>query len=389
MGANFDIEAVRREFPVTRQMLYFDTAHQAPLSVSVKAALERFYNEGLETAGPKPRWLGRVEKVRARIAAFIGSDPSEIAFTKNTSEGLNIAANALPLTAGDNVLLVEGDHPNNAYAFLNIASKGVEVRFVSTGTTMDAESFAPHIDKRTRAISISHVTFHSGQIFDIAGIGQLCAERSIALVVDAMQSIGVVPLDVTLMPTSMVAFGCHKGLLVPQGLGVLRVSRTLADLKPAYLAVASLAHPPSDLVARADNMELKPGARRFEIGNYNLPDIHALDAALDLIERVGRASINQHVLDLGDRLLAHLDELGMDIVGPRPRDQRCHIIVLKVPPALWVPYLASEKVRVSPERDGVRVSFGMFNTAEEVDRFAGILKRGKAAIGMGSASLPN
>lgn len=389
MGANFDIEAVRREFPVTRQMLYFDTAHQSPLSVSVKAALERFYSEGLETAGPKPRWLERVEKVRARVAAFIGAEPSEIAFTKNTSEGLNIAANALPLTAGDNVLLVEGDHPNNAYAFLNLASKGVEVRFVPMGAPMGAESFVPHIDERTRALSLSHVTFHSGQIFDIAGIGQMCAERNIALIVDAMQSIGVVPLDVASMPTSMVAFGCHKGLLVPQGLGVLCASRALADLKPAYLAVASLAHPPSDLVARADNMELKPGARRFEIGNYNLPDIHALDAALDLIERVGRASINQHVLDLGDRLLAHLDEIGIDIVGPRPRDQRCHIIVLKLPPASWVPYLASEKVRVSPERDGVRVSFGMFNTAEEIDRFAGILKRGKAAIGMGSASLPN
>ena len=104
------------------------------------------------------------------MAKLLNAAPAEIAFTKNTSEGMNIAANALPLTAGDNVLLVEGDHPNNAYAFLNLRRKGVEVRFVPmTGETARAEMFAPHIDARTRAISLSHVTFHAGHRFDIDG----------------------------------------------------------------------------------------------------------------------------------------------------------------------------------------------------------------------------
>lgn len=388
MAGDYDIAAVRREFPVTRNMLYFDTAHQSPLSLSVKAALEAFYAEGLETAGPKRKWLERVEKVRARIASFIGADPSEIAFTKNTSEGLNIAANALPLKAGDNVLLVDGDHPNNAYAFLNLASKGVEVRFVPMTPVITAATFAPYIDARTRAISLSHVTFHAGQVTDIVDVGRLCGSKSITLVIDAMQSIGVVPLDVKSLPPAMIAFGCHKGLLVPQGMGVLYASNALADLKPAYLAVASLAHPPSDLVASASNMELKPGARCFEIGNFNLPGIHALDAALDLIERVGPANILRNALDLGDRLVAHLDRMDIKLVGPRARDKRCHIIVPKLPPAQWISYLASENVRVSPERDGVRISFGMFNTADEIDRLAAILERGKAIVGKGSSALP-
>ena len=277
MSASFDIAAIRREFPITQRSLYFNSAHQAPLSVCVKAALEKFYGEGLEAAGPKSRWLARVEDVRARLAGLIGADPSEIAFTKNTSEGLNIAANALALTAGDNVLLVEGDHPNNAYAFLNLRAKGVDVRFVPMGrAAVDADSFVPYIDARTRAISLSHVTFHAGHVSDIAGIGRLCAEKSIHLIVDAMQSVGVMPLDVAALPPSMLAFGCHKGLLVPQGLGVLYASKALPEMRPAYLALAGLAHPPADLVARADNMQLKAGAQRFEIGNYNLPDIHAL-----------------------------------------------------------------------------------------------------------------
>jgi selenocysteine lyase/cysteine desulfurase len=190
----------------------------------LRAALESFYDEGLEQAGPKAVWLDRVEQVRARIAALIGADASEIAFTKNTSEGLNIAANAIPFAPGDNVLMVEGDHPNNAYAFLNLRRKGVEVRFLPMkGETATADIFAPHIDGRTRAISLSHVTFHAGHRFDIEGIGKLANAKGIYLVVDAMQSVGVVPLDAGGSGASMIAFGCHKGLLVPQGLGVLYV----------------------------------------------------------------------------------------------------------------------------------------------------------------------
>lgn len=380
MSASFDIAAIRREFPVTERMLYFDSAHQAPLSVSVKAALEAFYAEGLETAGPKSRWLARVEEVRARLAAVIGADPTEIAFTKNTSEGLNIAANALPLRADDNVLLVQGDHPNNAYAFLNLRTKGIAIRPVPVEReAVDAASFAPFVDARTRAISLSHVTFHAGHVFDIVDIGRLCARKRLHFVVDAMQSVGVLPIDVADLPPSMLAFGCHKGLLVPHGLGVLYASKSLPTLKPAYLALASLARPPADLIARPDDLELKPGAQRFELGNYNLPAIHALGAALELIGRVGVANIASHTLALGDRLLAHLDELGIGLVGPRARQRRSHIMVLDLPPNAWLEYLAAENVRVSPERGGIRVSFAIFNTADEVDRLAQIIARGVAA----------
>lgn len=380
MSASFDIAAIRREFPVTERMLYFDSAHQAPLSVSVKAALEAFYAEGLETAGPKSRWLARVEEVRARLAAVIGADPTEIAFTKNTSEGLNIAANALPLRADDNVLLVQGDHPNNAYAFLNLCTKGIAIRLVPVEReAVDAASFAPFVDARTRAISLSHVTFHAGHVFDIVDIGRLCARKRLHFVVDAMQSVGVLPIDVADLPPSMLAFGCHKGLLVPHGLGVLYASKSLPTLKPAYLALASLARPPADLIARPDDLELKPGAQRFELGNYNLPAIHALGAALELIGRVGVANIASHTLALGDRLLAHLDELGIGLVGPRARQRRSHIMVLDLPPNAWLEYLAAENVRVSPERGGIRVSFAIFNTADEVDRLAQIIARGVAA----------
>ncbi len=362
-------------------MLYLDAALQTPLATSVHAALESFYREGLEYAGPKPVWLRRVEEVRARIAKLIGADASEIAFTKNTSEGLNIAANAIPFAPGDNVLMVEGDHPNNAYAFLNLRSKGVEVRFVPMrGETANADTFAQYIDERTRAISLSHVTFHAGHRFDIEGIGEFAQKKGIYLVIDAMQSVGVVPIDVAKNGASMIAFGCHKGLYVPQGLGVLYVRNGLSELRPTYLATAGLAHPPPDLIATADNMQPRTDAGRFELGNFNLPGIHALGASLTLIERIKVERINEHVLDLGEHLIKRLDELDIGLIGPRERRYRSHIYVLDLAVEEWLQYLTDENVRVSPERGGIRVSFGFFNTKSDVDRLAEIIRRRRSSI---------
>jgi cysteine desulfurase/selenocysteine lyase len=369
-----DNAALRNEFPVTQHMLYLDSAHQTPLSRPVRAALEQFFDEGFEFAGPKPVWLARVEDVRAKLAAMIGATPEEIAYTKNTSEGLNIAANAIQWQPGDNVLLIEGDHPNNAYAWLNLTRQGVDVRFITLETEIaTAETFAPYIDDRTRAISLSHVTFHAGQRHDVGSIGKLCQEHKLYLVVDAMQSVGVVPVDVKTMGISVLAAGCHKGLLVPQGLGFLYVDSALDALQPVYLATAGLANPPADLIARPDDLALRKGAGRFELGNFNLPDIHALSASIDMIQSVGVDNIEAHVLSLGDRLIEGLDALSVKLVGPRTRAARAHIYVLDLP-LHWIEYFTEHKVRISPERDGVRISFGLFNTVDDVDAVLGLIR---------------
>ncbi|WP_044044128.1 aminotransferase class V-fold PLP-dependent enzyme [Caballeronia insecticola] len=372
------LSAVREQFPVTRRQLYLDSAHQTPLAMSVRDALASFLTEGFETAGPKPVWLRRVEETRVSVARFFNAAPSEIAFTKNTSEGLNIAANAVPLEAGDNVVLIEGDHPNNAYAWLNLKRNGVEVRFaplpddeIATATT-----FEPYIDARTKVVSLSHVTFHAGQVHDLMGIGKLCKERGIYLVVDAMQSVGVIPLDVKALNISVLAAGTHKGLLVPQGLGVLYIADGLDELQPAYLAMSSMANPPADYVARPDDMAVRKDALRFEFGNVNLPDVHALSAAIDLIQSVGVAAIQKHVLALGDLLLEGLDALGVSVVGPRERGWRNHIYVLQLPVETWADYFARNDVRVSPERGGIRVSLAMFNTVDDIERLIGVIRAG-------------
>ena len=376
MSRHYDVGAVRKEFPAVERITYLDAGFQTPLARPVKAAIDLFLREGLETAGPKSVWLDRVELTREKLARFLGVAADEIAFTKNTSESMNIAANALPLRAGDKVLMILGDHPNNAYAFLNLRRKGVTVEFVPMTEIVNADSLRPHIDASTRAISMSQVTFHAGHRFDVESVGALCDEQGLYFVVDVMQAIGVVPIDAKAMRATFIGSGSHKGLLVPQGLGLLYWDKSRIELEPAYLAAASLAEVPADLIARPDQLELAPSARRFELGNFNLPAIHALGASLDMIEALGVQNIQNHCLDLGDHLIAGLDALDVRLVGPRDRQHRApHIYVIALPAAEWLGHFEQNGVRVSPERDGIRVSFGMFNTFADVDRLIDIIKR--------------
>lgn len=369
MGQHYDVAAVRQAFPAAEHVVYLDSGFQTPLSRPVKEAYERFLREGFETAGPKQVWLSRLEETRAKVAALINAQPHEIAFTKNTSESMNIAANALPLKAGDKVLMIHGDHPNNAYAFLNLKKKGVEVVFIPMTEVVNADSFRPHIDERTRAISMSSVTFHAGHRFDVESVGELCQQHDLFFVVDVMQGIGVTPIDAKTMKATFIGSGTHKGLLVPQGLGLLYWDASKIEMEPAYLAAASLAEPPTDFIAREDNMALPATAGRFELGNYNLPAIQGLGAAIDLINTLGIENIEGHCFELGDYLIERLDDLDVGLVGPRDRQHRApHIYVIALPAAEWLDYFTQNGIRVSPERDGIRVSLGMFNTTADIDR---------------------
>ncbi|WP_376752892.1 aminotransferase class V-fold PLP-dependent enzyme [Agrobacterium cavarae] len=161
--------------------------------------------------------------------------------------------------------------------------------------------------------------------------------------------------------------------------------RTRTELEPAYLAAISLANPPSDFIARPDDIAPAPTSGRFELGNFNLPAIQALGAALDLINELGVEKIQAHCFDLGDRLIAGLDELGVGLVGPRDRSNRApHIYVAALPADDWIDYFASNDVRVSPERDGVRISLGMFNTEADIDCFLAVVKERGSSTGRSS-----
>lgn len=379
--ALLDNSEIRAYFPAADKMLYFDAAHQTPLSAPVRARLDAFHDEAQFTAGPKSTWLARTEEVRAQLACLLGVAADQVAFTKNTSEGLNIAAHGLAWKPGDNVVLLASEHPNNAYAWLAQRPAGLEVRQVPDDKKWaDAATFAPYVDERTRVIALSHVMFHSGQRNDVAGIVQLAQASGARVVLDAMQSVGMFPVDAGSLGVAALAAGSHKGLLVPQGLGFLYTATPADVFPPTYVATAGVANSSADLLAGPEAVQLRPDARRFEIGNFNLPAIHALGGALDLISSIGLPAISEHLLGLGDRLIEHLDRLGIELAGPRERERRSHIYVLQLGDPGWAEFLADAAVRFSRVRTGLRVSFGVYNNGDDVDRLADILARGRRTL---------
>ena len=372
------LEAARVQFPITQKRVYFDIANMGSPPAPVTAALTGYFAALQERGGDKAAWLAEIEATRRKAATLLGCEPGELAFVKNTSEGLNIAANAIAWRPGDNVVLPAREHPNNVFPWLNLRQRGVEVRLVpEAGEWVDAGMLAPHIDARTRAVAVADVTFHPGQRNDVAGIAALCRARGVQLVVDGVQAVGLLDVDLHALGVAMWAASAHKGLLTPHGIGLFYCRRDLiSQMAPAYLARASMTpDPQEDHVVRNTNAVPREDARRFEIGNFNYSGVYALSAALDVILGVGMGTIERHVLGLGEYLTDELAARGIARLGPRDPKRRSHICVFDMPGDGWVEYLAEHDVVVSGRLGSLRVSLGLTSTKAEVDRLLALVDR--------------
>jgi len=368
-------DSARKEFPAALDQLFFNTASKGPLPTSASLVLADF-NETMLTAGEdKAAWLAKVEETRALVARLLACGSDEVAFCRNTSDGLNIAANAIAWKVGDNVVVPVRDHPNNVYPWLNLRSRGVEVRLARTDKDwIDADTVAPYMDSRTRVVAVSHVSSHPGQRNDLAGMAAACERFGAHLVVDAVQSLGILNVNVEDLGISILASGCQKGLLTPHGLGVLYCRRDLIPhLTPVYAARSSVSnHQPRKYSDRGIDFRLD--AARFEYGNHNYAGVYALDAALGLILSLGTVAIEEYVMGLGSYLDETFAGIGLKALGPSAAERQSSIREFALAGAGWAPYLRSHRVAVSYFPDTVRVSLHFFNSRGDIDELAAIVR---------------
>ncbi|WP_366657451.1 aminotransferase class V-fold PLP-dependent enzyme [Fodinicurvata sp. EGI_FJ10296] len=323
----------RSLFPVFDRRIYMDIAARAPLSRPVRQAYDAWLDDWQGTGGTKDQWMAALERTRGKFARLIGAKTSEVAFTKNVSEGLNIIANAIEWRAGDNVVLCpDVEHPNNIYVWLNERRRDVEIRIVKSdhGRVRPEDYFAA-IDDRTRLVAISQVSFAPGRTLDPTPIGKFCRERGIFLLVDAAQSAGVMHVDVEAMNIDALAVSSHKAILGPYGMGFLYCRQEwLQRMQPVYLARYSV------LVAESDHEEvmgtfsyqLPNDGRRFEVGNYNYSAAIATEAALDMLLEAGSRTIEAHVLNLADTFTKGLEAAGLEVCSGRRDDGLCQMVTV-------------------------------------------------------------
>jgi len=362
------VERYRREFSVARKFIYLDHAGVAPLSLRVKTAVENFLAEAAEGgAFYYPEWSHRVVAIRGSCARILNAYADEIAFVKSTSHGLSIVAGGLDWNEGDNVLVYEQEFPSNLYPWINLKRIGVTVKVIPSreGRIM-FEDIEQLIDARTRLLAVSSVQFSNGFKIDLQKVGQLCRSRNILFCVDAIQSLGIIPMDVKTFNIDFLSADAHKWLLGPEGIGIFYCRRELAErITPPLVGWKCVqnefdfAHP---------DFCLKTNALRFEEGSMNLMGIFGLGAALELLFEAGIVDIQSRILELGDVIIREADKRGYTVLTPRSRLDRGGNITVSgnFDPSLMRDRLRDKGIMVNARGGGLRISPHFYNREEEI-----------------------
>jgi len=385
--------AIREEFPALQEKTFLDAACVSIAPRSAVAAIEQFLQSAL-TCPEASATLHHIamddQRAAARplVARLLNAREDEIALVESTSQGLAIAAQAMPLAPGDEVLL-------GAPEFMQVAVPWCQLR-ERVGITLTevphregrllVDDFAARMGTRTRLVVASSVQWSHGYRMDMAGLSALCRQRGVWLVVDAIQQLGAVPFDVQATPVDLLACGGHKWLNAPFGCGFLYIPQErLAELHPpvaGYLAVETPAggwgkyfQTPS--ITPIQDYRFVDAARRYEAGGTaNYPGAIGLAASLRMILELGQPRIAEHIWTLGDKLIAELDRMGVVVVTPRERAARAGIVTFSLGSpernAAVMEHLLARRVLVSVRYTagvgGVRVSCHFFNNEEDVGR---------------------
>ncbi len=404
-----EIVAVREQFPALAEKTFLDAACVSLAPRCSVEAIEKFL--GWVVACPSRSSTEhhiRLDDARARartqLARLIHSAEDEIALVESTTQGLAIAASSVPLEPGDGVLLCDLEFLQVAVPWCQLRSgKGIAIDVVpSREGRLLIEDVADRIQQRTRVVAVSSVQWTNGFRCDLKALSQLCQQREVWLVVDAIQHLGAMPLDVRETPVDFLACGGHKWLNAPFGTGFLYIRRSVWErLRPPLAGYLSLVTPAggwgeyfqTPSITPVCDYEFVREARRFEAGGTsNYPGAIGLASSVELMNELGAQQISQHICLLTDRLIGGLQALGVQVVTPMERESRSGIVTFTVGGAeanvALMERLLDHKVLVSVRYTsgvgGVRVSCHFYNSAPDIDRLLelveGFLRGGRVRV---------
>ncbi len=366
-----NVNAARAEMPVVRQYNFLDHAAVAPMSGRAAAAMRRFLDEAESHGHARGGLYPQTKHVRQLAAKLLNCHAEEITFTKNTSEGICYVANGLQFSRGDNIVTTGVEFPANIYPWMNLRAQGVQLKMVvEDGGRIPIERLIELIDDRTRLVTISSVQFGSGFRSDLAALGAACQERGILFFVDAIQSLGVTPIDVRAMKIDFLSAGAQKWLLGPEGVGIFYCRHELLGLlRPSSVGWIGVKHA---MDFGRYELDFRDDARRFDGGSYNLSGIWGLGASLEWLLELGIDKIWARVKTLTDRLTAGLREKGYRVVSSRAAGEESGIVAFVSAThdhERIMNHLRQEYRTVIASRLGrLRVSPHFYNSEEEIDQ---------------------
>jgi selenocysteine lyase/cysteine desulfurase len=385
-GAGFMPAVFRAAMPIAERLAYFDHAAVAPLPTPAREAIRKWLDEATERGDTVwSHWAARMEEVRATTARLINAQPEEIALVPNTTAGIGLVAEGFPWQAGDNVVTLANEFPSNQYPWMNLASRGVETRRVPVdGGVVDLARIAAACDQRTRIVAGSWVGYATGWRIDVPTVAELCRRRGCYFFLDAIQGLGVFPLDVRAGGVDFLAADGHKWMLGPEGAGILYVRQEhLPMLRPLNVGWNSVVQ--GNDYTKIE-LNIRPAAARYEGGSQNMVGFIGLGASLDLLTSLGvgpkSSPVADHVLTITDYACDRLAALGATFLAPRDGPHRSGIVTFQLPgheANAIRRTLETAGVIVRCRAGGVRISPHGYNTIEEVDRMIAALTHRESA----------
>lgn len=397
-----DWAAIRKEFPILREqthghpLIYFDNAATTQKPRAVIDALRSYYehdnanvHRGLHTLSV--RATEAYERARQTVANYIGaSKADEIVFTRGTSESINLIAQAWGgkfLRSGDVILLTEMEHHSNLVPWQLLAERiGARLRFmpVRDDGTLDLDRLSSFLTREVKLFAFTHISNSLGTINPVADLCHKAREAGAVTVVDAAQSAGHMSLNVQELGCDFLAFSGHK-MCAPTGIGVLYGRAEILDSVPPW-------HGGGEMIVSVtlEKSLFKKAPHRFEAGTPNIAGAIGLAAAIDYIEKIGRAAIFEHDSELTRYALERFRELpGMRVLGPsEERGAIVGFVMDAAHPHDLTTFADQYGLAMRGghhcnqplmRRFGVtgttRASFYFYNTKEEIDRMIEILTK--------------
>ncbi len=372
MAAMDTLLEISAEFHLFPDICYLNHAAVAPWPRRTVAAVKRFAEENATLGARRyDQWLRVEQALREQLRDLLNAPHADdIALLKNTSEGLSVVAHGLSWKAGDNIVISHEEFPSNRIVWESLQEQGVELREADLrdGTSPEDALLALR-DDRTRLLAVSSVQYASGIRLNLRRLGDYCHRHGILFCVDAIQSLGVLPMNVQEIHADFVAADGHKWMLGPEGVAVFYCRASLRE----QLRLHQYGWHMIERVGDYDRRDWQPArsARRFWCGSPNMLGIHALHASLSLLLEIGMEKVSQLALDNAEYLLDHLGRLHqLQLVTPTAADRYAGIVTFRhheADPTLLWRYLAESGVVCAQRGGGVRLSPHFYNKKESLD----------------------
>ena len=367
------IETIRAQFPIFKSKIFLNSCSQGALSEAVEASLLAHIRSWHEQGSPWDRWVEEYENARTAFARFIGAEQDEVAVVPSASAGINSVASALHFGKRRKIVMGEFEFPTMGQIWLAQRPRGAEVKFLEAKNgRICAECYARAIDEQTLIVPVTQVCFMNGFRSDVASIVKEAHERGALVMLDGYQDCGTRPMDVKALGVDFYVTGALKYLLCPSGIAFLYVRRDLIrSLTPTVTGWFAQQNP---FAFDVKHFEPASTARRFEAGSPPLPNVYCIPAALSLLEGVGYAAVAEHIQTLSRALIEGARNLEIKI--KTPLDSVGPLVVLRMKDAeAMVQKMAANNIVVSNRMDGLRVSFHLYNTFNDVGTVLDLLKQ--------------